>query len=234
MKKVLPILLLLAVIGGGIFFGTRYYYEQQLGQLQEMMAQEPPTVVENPEEVGQPKEVFRGAELEAELRQAGRLETAEYYYTAVESYDSSKTLVGFKIPGTTSRYIYSYDGRIVAGVDAERISIDVNEDTQRVDIYLPQAEILSSEIYEDSFKVYDEKNSLFNPISVENFNQSNKDLKEREEKKAIDSGLLTKAEENGRNMVGSFVRTLPIPEEYTVTVVIDRSGTHTQKPSGAN
>ncbi len=236
MKKKLTPLLLTIVVGAAVFLATKIYYDRQIEALYQMATQaqeESQALPESVEEMLETKETFRGAELEAELRRAGRLETAEYHYTAVESYDSSKSLGSFKIPGTTSRYIYSYDGRIVAGIEADRICIEVNDDARRVDIYIPPAEILSSEIYEDSFKLYDERNSIFNPVSVSDFNQSNMDLKAREEKKAIENGLLENAEQNGKGMIEAFVQTLPVPEDYTVTVYTDVSGTHTLPSSGS-
>jgi hypothetical protein len=83
-----------------------------------------------------------------------------------------------------------------------------------VTVKLPQTKILSSELDYDSFKLYDEKNSIFNPIGVEVVNESNNNLLTSAEEQAIKGGLLERAEENAKLIITNFIN--GYLEDYTV------------------
>ena len=51
------------------------------------------------------------------LEQVSELATARYYYTNMGVFEDSNDFYGIKIPFTTKRFIVSYDGTILAGVD---------------------------------------------------------------------------------------------------------------------
>ena len=55
-------------------------------------------------------------------------------------------------------------------MDLDGAEVSVSGTT--VTITLPEAEILSHEIDEDSMEVFDEKTSIFNPFTVEDFTSS--------------------------------------------------------------
>ena len=107
----------------------------------------------------QTEKTITGDIIKAGLSDIGELATEEYYYTGVESFDSSKSIKGFDIPFTTTRFIYSYDGVIKAGIDFEEIEVEKDDLKKLIVVTLPQSRILSSEIDHDSFKLYDEKQS---------------------------------------------------------------------------
>lgn len=136
----------------------------------------------------------------------GKLCTAEYRYTHVERVDSSRELKGYKIPFTTTSFIYSYDGAIMVGIDFTKIKIDKNDRTKVIAVTLPEVELISSEVDQDSFELYDEKNNIFNPITVTDVVDSFADLKNSEEDKAKKEGLFDKARENAATLVESFMR----------------------------
>ena len=86
-----------------------------------------------------------------------------------------------KIPFTTKSFILTYDGTVKAGVDLDGAEVSVSGTT--VTITLPEAEILSHEIDEDSMEVFDEKTSIFNPFTVEDFTSFQSDQKAAMEEK---------------------------------------------------
>lgn len=93
----------------------------------------------------------------------GELATQEAYTSNVHVTDDSREFFGIaKIPFTQSKYIYSYDTVIKAGFDFEKIKYNVDENKKIIDVTLPKAEILSSEVDLDSFKIYHEEESIFN------------------------------------------------------------------------
>ena len=70
-----------------------------------------------------------------------------------------------------------------------------------VTVKLPGAEILSHEIDEDSVKIYDEKTSIFNPFTVQDYTSFYADQKKTVEEKAREKGLLTEAQAQAEHAV---------------------------------
>ena len=211
MKKYVRFLLIVIVLllaaGGGGFLIAKHIFEER-------------TVVETVE-----KEIFieKEAEITSEiikegLKDIGELATEEYDYTGVETYDESKSFKGFEIPFTKSRFIYSYDGTIKAGIDFTSIEVEKDDLKKLVTVTLPEAEILSSEVDEKSFQLYDEKNSIFNPISVSDVNETVIRLKETAERKAVEKGLLERANRNAQALIKNFVKSTYSLKDYTIKV----------------
>ena len=158
-----------------------------------------------------------GETIESGLRDIGQLCTAEYDFTHVETFESQIDLFGLKIPGTKSSYVYSYDGKILAGVDFTKISVDKNDRQKTIHIHFPKGEIISTEIDQDSFTLYGEKKGLFNPFEVEDFALSQSDMIKMEEEKAVNDGLLNRAEENAEKILSNFLTGTFDLQRYTIT-----------------
>lgn len=156
------------------------------------------------------------------LNDIGELVTQEYYYTEVGSFENSQmtSLFGysFTLPGTRSSYIYSYDGIIKAGIDFTGVEIVKDDGKMEITATLPRSKITSHEFVDGSFELYDEKTSVFNPVSIRDFDLSNSQLKTSAEKKAINKGLLTKADSNAEYMIKSFIRSGFDLGSYKITV----------------
>ena len=132
----------------------------------------------------------------------GELATQSAYCTEVEVTEASRELFGVTIPFTQSKYIYSYDVVIKAGLTFADITWQEENGTIR--ITLPEIQVLSSEIDLDSLKVYHEDESLFRPITLEENNAALADLKARAEEDAIAHGLLDAARDNARQILTGF------------------------------
>lgn len=155
-----------------------------------------------------------GEILKSSLNNLGVLETAEYHYSHVETYDSDRIVLGVIVPLTNSKFVYSYDGVITAGIDFAGIEIEQTDKV--ITVKLPKAEIRSSEIDEDSFKLYDEKNNIFNPIGVKDVNDSFADMKKYEENAAIEKGLLDWADKNAKVLIENFLKNAFDIKEYEI------------------
>lgn len=200
--KIVVNILIIVLVGCVGFFVAKNHYGKKEELLVELIKE-----VEVPVEVIVEKEVvISGETIRSSMVNIGKLCTAEYNFTHVERFDSSREINGYTIPFTTSTFIYSYDGTITAGIDFTEIQIDKNDDKKEITVTLPEADIISSEVDQDSFKLYDEKNNIFNPISVADVAHSFSDLKNSEEKKAVEEGLLDKAKENALVLVENFIR----------------------------
>ena len=121
------------------------------------------------------------------LANMGVLVTQEYYFTQVEKYTKEKTFLKFII--SSSEFMYSYDGAVMAGVDFEKIKIKTDEDRKIITVDMPDSEIQAVTIDKDTFKIYS----------------------------AIASGILGRSDEQARNLVREFISSLPNTGEYTIS-----------------
>ena len=139
--------------------------------------------------------------LQNKISAMSELAVVTYTYTELGQYERSKEFYGVKMPFTTNRFLLTYDGVIKAGIDMTEVKVDVDQGVKTVTVTLPQAEILSHEIDEDSVKIYDEKTSIFNAFTIEDYTSFYADQKKTVEKKARDKGLLTEAQTQAENAV---------------------------------
>lgn len=215
-KKLIAILFLTAIVSACacVFVMTKNYYSRQVKTVEVMKEIEVEKVVEK-------EVVISGETIRSGMANIGKLCTAEYSYTHVERVDSTREIKGFEIPFTTSTFIYSYDGIIMAGIDFTQIQIDKNDSEKMITVTLPDVEIISSDVDQDSFKLYDEKNNIFNPINVADVAGSFADLKNSEEQKAIEEGLLDRARSNAMMLVENFMRGSYDVGDYKIDVLFD-------------
>lgn len=212
-SNILIVVLLLLLTAGGVFYFTKERYDRVETV---KTIDETPTVIEV-------ESVVTGEIMQEKLRGIGELATEEYAYTEVASYDSRKTVELFgqnvNVPLTRSSFIYSYDGAIKAGIDFTGVSVEKDDSLKIITVRLPTARILSSELFLDSFRLYDEKNNIFNPIGVESLNDANLLLKENAEKRAVENGLLERADEQARILIRSLLESTFRIDGYTVRTV---------------
>ena len=134
--------------------------------------------------------------VEQQLQQISQLATTQYAYTNMGQFERGSDFYGVRIPFTTSRFIVSYSGVITAGVDLNQAQVEVTDEQETVT--LPAAQILSHEIDPDSLEVFDETRSIFNPITIEDYSGFQADQQGEMEEKALQSGLLTQAQEQAK------------------------------------
>ncbi len=213
-KNVVKLLLLVALL---CVAGTWYYFEVYSKQM---------TPIENGENGGiiQEETLVNGETITSGIREMGELNTAEYYFSRTESVENSKELdlskfgIDFKtkIPLTTNSFTYSYDGQIKAGIDFSKVEVEVDHETRTITVKLPETAITSSEIDPDSYKLYSVTNNILNPISPDDFALSLSDLIHQEEERAIEKGLLQKAQKNAEVLIRNFVKSYA--EGYKITI----------------
>ena len=149
------------------------------------------------------------------LANMGVLITQEYYFTQVEKYTKEKTFLKFIT--SSSEFMYSYDGAVMAGIDFEKIEIKTDEDRKIITVDMPDSEIQAVTIDKDTFKIYSEKDSLWNPLKLEDYNISLVEFEDAAKEKAIASGILGRSDEQARNLVREFISSLPNTGEYTIS-----------------
>ena len=77
----------------------------------------------------------------------GELATQAAYCTEVNVTEASRDLWGVTIPFTQSKYVYSYDIILKAGLDFGQIQWDVDERNHVIHVRLPEIRVLSNEIW---------------------------------------------------------------------------------------
>ncbi len=151
------------------------------------------------------------------LVSAKELTTLKYHYTNMGHFENQNTFYGYKVPFTSKEFIVSYEGLINAGIDLNKMKVNVGD--KSIEVRIPAAEILSHEIYEDSLKVYDERESIFNRIDIEDYNDFSKDQKSEIEKKAIKKGLLKEADEESKRAVEEILMGDTILSKYDIKII---------------
>lgn len=158
--------------------------------------------------------------INAELNNIGELATVEYVFTDAAVFSDAKQVEkwGWVIPGTTKSFIVKWDGKIKAGIKIDQIKIDIDEAEYKIQITLPSAEILSYEVY--NMETLDEKNNIFNPISVDDKIQLDAKTEEAMKERAIENGLLDMAQKNAEGVIASLLCVNPeVTGSYTIEFV---------------
>ena len=147
------------------------------------------------------------------LREMGTPITEEYYFTQLEKYKKTEKVWIFKSEATTA---YSYDGVVTAGIDCNEIGIEKDDENKTITISIPKASILNVDIDPNSFQMYEEKNGLWSKFNINDYNKSLIEFEEAGKKKALEKGIIEKADESAKKMVESFVNSLIDSDEYTI------------------
>ena len=189
-KKTIFILVLLCAIVGLIYYGVTSFknevYNEGFAEGEKQGNQNAAKVVK------------------LDFEDIGELCTQEANMTIVKPYNDSKKMFDIDIPGTNSMAIFSYDVTIKAGLDFSKITYDVDESTKKITVKCPKVKILSNEIDTDSYKLYYEKESVFNNISMDDFNGSLSELRETAEGSAEEKGIYDRAKENAERILKEF------------------------------
>lgn len=151
------------------------------------------------------------------LEDLGEFATQAGYFTTVQVISDSATLFGKTVPFTTSKYIFSYDGTVKAGLDFSAVSLDVNELTKKIVVTAPPITILSTEIDEDSLVIYDETRNIFTPLTLDDIRLSRTSMVDEIKQQATENGLLDNARSNAEIWITMFLQTAYDPNEYSVT-----------------
>lgn len=181
----------------------------------QVIYQEVEKVIEK-EKLVEVEKVYTSQIIQEGLNDLSFLVTSEYYFTEVMVYDSEHQVFGINIPFTKSSYLASYDGIVTAGVDFSQISVTKDDDSRSIVIRMPEAEIQNVTIDNDSLRVFSEKEGLGNPIKLETFNDSVKELKTTALDRAKENGVLERAQTTAQSIVKNFLASLIDLREFTV------------------
>lgn len=152
--------------------------------------------------------------LSQQLTAVSELATVEYHYTNMGKFENTVDFYGWKVPFTRKSFIISYDGVIKAGIDASQIL--VNLQGKEIQVTLPDTQILSHEILDDSIEIFDETKNIFNPIAISDYTGFSADQKDKMEQHVLENGLLLDAADKARLAVENLFA--PLGTDYTVSI----------------
>lgn len=190
-KIILSIVIIIAAAAAGFFTGTNW---------QGIIAR------------SQPQIIVEG--IEGKITEIGELSTAEYNYTNVGSFENNLKIKDWDVPLTTKRFIIQYDGLIKAGIDMSRVSVTASAGI--ITVTLPDAEILSHEIDENSLMVLDETKNIFNRITIDDYNTFAAEQKIICEQMALEKGLLETARDNAETALAELISAVPGSDSYQI------------------
>ena len=116
-----------------------------------------------------------------QVKELKELTTIQYKYKNIATREDWNTLFNIKLPFTKSSFIVTYTGVLKIGIDLSETKVEVDENNKKINIILPEPKILSNDLDLSSVKVYDEKNSIFNPVKIKDYSEFTKSGKENAE-----------------------------------------------------
>lgn len=179
--KILSIIVVVGLLAGGVYLAYHHF----VGKITDASGHD----VENSVEV-----------IKEKLEDTAELNTGSYLCTDVISSADSRTFKDWEIPLTEKSFIVQYDGVVKAGIK-DFTQAEVSQQGDSIIVKLPEVEITGAEIDNDSFVKLDESNNIFNPITVDDLNEAQKDLKEKMCESAKKKGILDMAKSNAETLL---------------------------------
>lgn len=149
----------------------------------------------------------------------GELATQSVTTTTVRVETKDLKLFNVSIPLTQSKYIYTYNTTIKAGINFSDVKwqlSDTDDTSHNIYVDIPEVKTLSADIDLDSFKVLHEENNIFSPITLTEHNDSLIQLRENALSDAINSGLYDRALDNAKTILTSFISQVYPSNEYNI------------------
>lgn len=146
----------------------------------------------------------------ASFNQIAELGVEEYVYSNVGSFDKDGLMLrGFEIPFTGRNFLVSFDGKVTAGVKhADQINVEIIDRNQLITVSVPQVEVLNSQVNADSVVVHDQSMNPINQVRVEDVTGFVQEQERLATQKAVDQGLLQRAEQRTAELLENHTRAL--------------------------
>ncbi len=197
--KVLTVLLVF-VLG----FGAGWvYYDRQYVKNAQIVESTKESDLKLPGEVE--RRIVTESEIEVQLKKIGELDVYSGEYTVSKTASNTRSFLDdIAIPGTTNTIHIECSGIVKVGYDLDDIKPEVDNDSLKIYISLPEPEVLSNYLIWDTVQS-DEKNSVLNPIDFEQYQLLIDELEEEGLAKVENEGIYEKAEENVKSIIEEYM-----------------------------
>lgn len=146
------------------------------------------------------QELYSASGVLEQVKDISELNTVEMYFNEIIDFKNAKLFNNFQIPFTEKSFIFTVKSKVKAGVDLSSIDEgDIAISGKSLLIQLPNPTITSKEIL--SYKVYDEKNGLFNEVTTEDTLKALELFEKDMEEQALGSGIIEKSKKNTENII---------------------------------
>ncbi|NLY24219.1 MAG: DUF4230 domain-containing protein [Bacteroidales bacterium] len=139
------------------------------------------------------------------------LALVKHNYTGVISYKDYMKFLNINVPLTDKYFLLKYNGYIKAGVDFNRIKVDVKNDST-VHVSIPRPKIMDTVIDEKSVEVFNESENAFNPIKISDYNDALSREKNVMIRDAMEQGIYSEATRQARLALTSLLREMGFSE----------------------
>ena len=157
--------------------------------------------------------------LSSKTAEISELASAEYIFTNAAKFTDTKHIVKIFDWMTEKSFVQKWDGKIKAGIKLDNLEVSIKDNI--ITITMPYAEILSYEIDKNSVEVLDEQNNTFNPITVEDKVNFDRETEYSMKARAVENGLLEKAQKNAENIIANLLTAaIENIEDYEIEFVI--------------
>ena len=139
------------------------------------------------------------------------LALVKHNYSGVISYKDYMKFLNINVPLTDKYFLLKYNGYIKAGVDFNRIKVDVKNDTT-VHVSIPRPKILDTVIDEKSVEVFNESENAFNPIKISDYNDALSREKNVMIRDAMEQGIFAEATQQAKMAITTLLREMGFKE----------------------
>lgn len=151
------------------------------------------------------KRTVTAQEVEGKLVEISEFSTYSYKYKVTDSEEQTRYMLE-KLPiwGSTNKISIEANGVVKVGYDFNKITVKVDNDSQKIYISLPEIELLDNYINISSIECT-EKNSILNPIEFSQYQTVLTELENLGKKQAEDKGVYKKGEKAIKKYIENFL-----------------------------
>lgn len=151
------------------------------------------------------KRIITMEEVEVVLVDISQFSTYSGEYTTTKSAEYTRYFLdNIAVPGTTNTITLECKGIVKVGYDVEKITIEVDNDSQKIYISLPAPKVLDNYVIWDTVKCQEE-NNILNPIDFEQYQTLFAEIEEDGLALVEADGIYADAEENMMTIIRNFL-----------------------------
>lgn len=151
------------------------------------------------------KRIVTVEEVEVVLVEISQFSTYSGEYTTTKSAEYTRYFLdNIAVPGTTNTINLECKGVVKVGYDVEDITIEVDNDSQKIYISLPAPKVLDNYVIWDTVKCQEE-NNILNPIDFEQYQALIAEIEEDGLALVEADGIYADAEENMMTIIRNFL-----------------------------
>lgn len=189
------------MFGAGYFVGS--YPDEEAEIVEPINPTEEKFDLELPAEVE--KRIVTVEEVEVVLVDISQFSTYSGEYTTTKSAEYTRYFLdNIAVPGTTNTINLECKGIVKVGYDVEEITIEVDNDSQKIYISLPAPKVLDNYVIWDTVKCQEE-NNILNPIDFEQYQTLIAEIEEDGLALVEADGIYADAEENMMTIIRNFL-----------------------------